>query len=491
MFSMDISAAIVPKEAALQKALAFLSSKDGNAVVETFSVLNKADMYKVVTVDGWCLLSSETGVTPVLAYSLTDDFPSVDNMPDAMKWLFSYYEKTIAYAKEHSEETNLNAWADERNDITSANREVIYLSRLGNVEWGQSGNNNGGDLACERIYNKFCPDFHSVSCYRTIAGCGAVALGQVLWYYQWPYGALIPKEMLNDSGEVSSEQECKIYNWNLMPEAITSSTPMNQVDIIASFLRDCGYAEHMEYGNEVSNTYSTNIRDALKNYFGYTSATHISRISYPISWTNKIKNELRNGRPVIYRGGNNVTGDGHFFILHGFSDNHFNINWGWKGYCNHTLYRLDSLYVIDTHFNDSHHAIINITPTYPSCTPLVIPSAEMWSTNFLVQNGGEISVGNRTVTSGMHGAVLSGESVTLTSGFQIEAGAEVYIGIRDMHCDDDRGEISVDEDMPVIHYAPQKQSTIATSLATKILRDGHILILRGDRTYTITGQMVE
>ena len=89
----------------------------------------------------------------------------------------------------------------------------------------------------------------------------------------------------------------------------------------------------------------------------------------------------------------------------------------------------------------------------------------------------------------MQGVILSGEYVKLNSGFKVNAGADVFIAIKDMHCDDDRGDILEPiEDAPEIHHTPQRQSIIEVSpSATKTLRDGQVLIERNGHTYTITG----
>lgn len=490
LLCINVHANTISKTDALQKAKSFLSAKDNKASVETYSILGKAEMYKVVTDEGWCLLSSEKSVKPVLAYSTIDNFPSDEEMPEGMKWLFSLYEEIIAYAKEHAEEDGgRNIWETDDNQYNSplSNRtETVYLSRLGTVKWGQSANNNSGSANCQKIYNKFCPDFHSVYCNRTIVGCGAVALGQVLWYYQWPYYGLIPLTMLNDQGLVSSEQEYRFYDWELMPDQILNSTSITEVDTLAAFLRDCGYAEHMQYKDSSSTTYVSDIKNALNNNFGYTTAIYLSRNAQPSNWVERMKDEIRNGRPVIYRGGNNSGG--HFFVLHGFSGDYFNINWGWRGSYNGVMCTLDSIYYSQNHhYNLGQYAIINIVPSYsPSCSSLIVPSTDIWSTNFMIQNGGAITIGNRTITSGMHGTIFSGESVTLTNGFKIEEGAEVYIEVKDMHCDDERDNApSLDNNIRNTHHALQKQRVF--SFTRKVLIDGQIYILRGEKVYTLTG----
>ena len=134
--------------------------------------------------------------------------------------------------------------------------------------------------------------------------------------------------------------------------------------------------------------------------------------------------------------------------------------------------------------------VINIQPNYPECSPISIPTSDIWSSNFIVQNGGAITIEDRTIASGMHGTIFSGESVTLANGFKIEEGAEVYIDIRDMHCDDERNfSPSFDSSIRNIRHAPQQQQV--SSSARKILRNNQILILRGEKTYTLTGQQLK
>lgn len=487
LFGVDINAITVSKDEALQKALLFLSCMDKNATIDKYSPFGKADMYKVVSNKGWVLLSSEKCVKPILAYSCIDTFPELNDMPEGMKWLFSYYEDIIAYAKHHASELSMaNAWRDDMGLLYN-NREIYCLSQLGDVKWGQSANNSNDGL-CDKIYNKFCPTFHSVSCNRTIVGCGAVALGQILWYYQWPYWGLIYKNMLNDEGVVSNEMEYKFYDWNLMPSEIISETPDVEAAEIASLLRDCGYAEHMRYGSNESYTYVDNIKDALISSYGYTTVQKQNRTSFSGNWVELMKNEIRNGRPVIYRGGN--SNGGHFFILYGFSGDYFNINWGWRGQYNSTMCSLDALNVAGTNYNTGHYALINIYPIYPICIPMIDFPLHEWDTNFLIQNGGGITIGDRIISSGMQGGIISGAFVKLTSGFKVNMGAEVYIDVKNMHCDDDRITIEI-MDKNEESYMVQTKSLIDTMQATKILRNSQLLILRDGKTYTVTGAEVK
>lgn len=357
----------IAKDVALQKALTFLSCTDRHATIDTFSISGRAFTYKVVTDRGWVLLSTESSITPILAYSTEENFPNIEDMPPGMKWLFSYYEDAISYAKQHQNElASVNVWDVENNHERSmTSMDTVILTRLGQVYWGQDYSND--DFSCDKIYNKFCPSFYPKSCNKNVVGCIAVALGQVLWYYQWPYYATVPSAMLDSLGNVSSQNTNKHYDWSLMPFGIYLWTPANKSDSIASFLKDCGYAIKTNYRYNSSSSNFNNTLYALQHNFDYSTAQAISRSSQPSTWIQLMKNELRNGRPIIYRGDSpNSNGDGHAFVIYGFEENYFLVNWGWNGDGNSVRCTLDNLCPDPwgVGYNDNQWAIINIEPTY-------------------------------------------------------------------------------------------------------------------------------
>lgn len=490
-FCFEIQAQYVSTDTALQVAENFfasrLSSKSKMSMqIHSFGSRKQPTMYAFSLADNWVLIAGDRRMPPILAYSDENggEFPSVEDMPNGMLYMLDWYNEQVENLRDENIDRAYNSqwevYLDTNHQEISSHSIVVgpLLIYDGNENiWKQSGNNNGNDIS--KSYNKFCPPVHTTleSCEHAIVGCVAVATSQVMWYWQWPHAAIVNDDFGN--------KIVRHYDWSLMPFQLTNSSELSQADMIANLLHDVGVAVNMSYGCNGSSAQPDNIPPALRNKFGYNASNLLKRNNYVENiWLHLIKDELNALRPVLY-GGQSAT-EGHRFVIDGYdSDNKFHINYGWGSWGN-GFYSLNNI-----SYNTNQSMVINIHPNYPSCTLLVIPSTEVWNTNFLVQNGGAISVGNRTVTSGMQGAILSGESVTLTSGFQIEAGAEVYIGIKDMHCDDDRGEIFIDEDAPNFHYAPQKEGSITAPSATKILRDGQILILRDGRIYTPTGQEVK
>jgi len=211
-----------------------------------FSITNKAPLYVVQMDEGWVMVSSELATQPILASAPEGTFPDVEDMPDGMRWLFSYYEEALQYARDSLSTNNIDArwnatrsyFEDEfRAELNSRNYPSDSLERMQVVAWGQGRNNN---FSCITTYNKFCPTWYDVSCGRTVVGCGAVALGQILWFWQWPNSAIIPNT-IDTAGNTSDAKHLVRYDWTLMPTTMTSITPIEKVDAVAGLLRDCGY----------------------------------------------------------------------------------------------------------------------------------------------------------------------------------------------------------------------------------------------------------
>lgn len=482
------------------------NSQIDSTYTQTFSITGKAPLYLVQLPEGWVLVASEFVTTPILASAPTGQFPDTINMPDGMKWLLSYYEDALRYTRDSlsiRKDSIINEWEYLYAPTGMNNRNISSLpsnyeiNSIRSFLWNQNGNNGTGVTNCNKVYNKFCPTWHTPSCGHTYVGCTAVAMGIVMRYYKWPHSAIIP-DTIDSLAHISAEKHIVTYNWNNMPGTIYNSTSISKVDEIAGFLRDCGYAAKMKYRSDGSGASFDNAEYAMEHNFHYANVTHRHRNWYVGNWVNKLKTEIAADRPVIYAGYTDSVG-GHTFVLYGYdTDDKFIINWGWADTTvNNGVYTLNPLIPngsneIENYYKDQE-AIWGIMPDYPTCssTEYALTQSEVNENLFEIYKGGAIIASNITIQDGHSGGIFSGESVTLTSGFQINAGAEVYIGIKDMHCDDDRGEITIGEEIPEIHHAPQHQGTIATPSATKILRDGQILIRRDGKTYTIQGQEVK
>ena len=73
------------------------------------------------------------------------------------------------------------------------------------------------------------------------------------------------------------------------------------------------------------------------------------------------KNELDEGRPLIYKGYTEDLGAGHAFVINGYDEDYFHLNWGWSGSYN-GWYLISNLSPGGYNFSTWQGAIINLYP---------------------------------------------------------------------------------------------------------------------------------
>ena len=375
-----------------------------------------------------------------------------------MQWLISYYEEANAFAHD-----NLNKKADaieewdelikgskpnvsnRRNaPARAAKPKECVLERMKLIRWKQYGYNDGStssDPSCPS-YNAFCPTWYTPHCGHTVVGCIAVAMGMVMRYYQWPHAGIIPyhAEPINNYVE---DLHMGTYDWKHMPDELHNTTDINDANMIASLLRDCGYACRLNYGKDL--TGADNLKDAttaLQECFGYSTAQH--KNYFFIGWLTMLKKEIDAGRPVIYAGKSELSVlGGHVFVLYGYKNNLFRVNWGWGDEnLTETYYALDD--IVTFRYTKKQEAIIGIEPNYPECgQDYVLYNTVVSKLPFLpLHCSGVITTSadfygrfdDSHIRSSQFGYIYSGEEVRLKAPFYIDKGANIHIAIRDAHC---------------------------------------------------------
>lgn len=516
-----IGAQSVSKEIATQVALQYMRNDVDNAAPTDFSlfiknnlidtthtimisITRRAPLYLVQLQDGWVLVASEYVTTPVLASSPIGQFPDTADMPDGLKWLLSYYEDAMQYTRDSILDVDNNIrdiWVKAASEnISVETRDVLdipsshEISFIRSCKWNQCANNSGG-VSNGKIYNKYCPTWYQSCAGHTYVGCTGIAMGIFMRYYQWSYSAYIPNT-IDSLGNTSQTTHLVTYNWSNMPKAIYDTTNIVKVNEIAGFLRDCGYSSKMKYGVDGSAASLEDAKYALEHNFHYTNMTLKYRSNYSNSnWINLLKTEIASNRPIIYAGNNTRGETAHSFVIYGYtSQNKFIINWGWGDAANYYLYTLDDLtpHGHGYSFNYQQIAIIGTTPNYPDCSTTYNLLSEITDTHFEIYRAGTIVVPWFPIHSYQSGVIIADEKVRIAPGFKVERGAHVIFDIKDMYCDNRGEEYPSEENVPEYHCAPQQLISMprATTSVKKILRNCQILILRGDKTYTITGQEV-
>lgn len=199
-------------------------------------------------------------------------------------------------------------------------REIV-VNILIHTQWNQGA-----------PYNNLCPMSDGKRC---ITGCVATAMAQIMKYWRWPnhgYGSVTYTDSKGCGQTLSQDLSVNNYNWNNMLDTYTSGNYTTaQSTAVATLMRDCGYAVHMQYSPNVS--YANVDPLVMANYFHYSAAAKERNSSlYPEEmWHEFIRQDLLAQRPVLYSGRNAVDG-GHQFILDGFdASGYYHVNWGWGG----------------------------------------------------------------------------------------------------------------------------------------------------------------
>lgn len=269
---------------------------------------------------GFTIVSGDDRMPEVVGYSAQGTYDP-DHLPANYVGFMKAYQETVeALLKGDAQVSGglaeVRQWRAER----AGSAAVAPL--LDGIKWDQ-----------REPYNNMCPLYEGTN--RSVTGCVATAMAQVMMYYQYPkelkttikayntqtYGIQIP--------EISSGAT---YDWdNMLPDYSKSDYNSAQADAVAKLMYHCGAAVKMDYGP----LSGANVTPAiLATYFGYDAdlMQDLTRTVFTLQqWMTLIDNELKAKRPILYSG--QASDGGHEFVCDG-SDGKglYHINWGWGGY---------------------------------------------------------------------------------------------------------------------------------------------------------------
>ena len=271
----------------------------------TATTASPSDAYYVFNNDagGFVIIAGDDAVTPVLGYTSTGSFDA-ENLPDGLKDLLKSYERQIA------------ALGDNYVANQTATRAAFTGEKLlKTAEWNQMA-----------PFNKYTPNNY-------VTGCVATAGAIVMKHHGYPAkGTGSHSYTLN--GKTLSANFEHTYDWASMP-AKYDGTNDAAFDGVARLMADLGVAVEMNYAKDGSGAYIGNLVTALQKYYGYSKLSHLMAIEDvgAEAWNGRLREEIDANRPVLYAASDPARG-GHAFVIDGYKDESFSVNWGWGGYCN-------------------------------------------------------------------------------------------------------------------------------------------------------------
>lgn len=310
---------------AMQKAKA----SENPQLVKTIDADNEPALYVFNRANdaGYLVLAADDAVeTCVLGYADNGTI-DVQNMPDALAYWLDCLAGEAAYqAKKTQNKSGGIYMANEQN------RQAI--APLCKTKWNQNA-----------PFNNDCPMDGSS---RSVTGCVATAMAQVLKYYNYPdvgrnVASYTWKNSAGTSTKLSFDFAKKPFDWGNMLDVYTESATDVQKAAVANLMYGCGVSVDMGYTSQESGTASLYIPEALITYFKYDkSLVQLQRGYYTAAeWEDMVYNNLANYGPVLWSG----LGDmgGHQFVCDGYDGNgYYHFNWGWGGMSD-GYYKLSSL----------------------------------------------------------------------------------------------------------------------------------------------------
>ena len=279
---------------------------------------------------GWVLVADDDRAMPILGYSKSGEFVT-ENLPSNIEdWLVGISNE-IQYVIDNdivADERTTSQWKELFAGISTEfiNRGEKVVNPLVQTRWNQMP-----------YYNDLCP-YDNQYGERTVTGCVATAMAQVLKYWNYPaVGSGSHSYSTNSYGTLYANFGGTQYDWDNMPNRVTSTN-----NAVATLMYHCGVSVDMSYGVAATGgsgafvisqyTNSENCAEfAYKNYFGYKSTAHgeMKDNIGDSQWKSMLRADLDASRPLVYAGFGN---GGHCFVCDGYDNSDkFHFNWGWDG----------------------------------------------------------------------------------------------------------------------------------------------------------------
>lgn len=279
----------------------------------TATTASSSDAYYVFNNDagGFVIIAGDDAVTPVLGYTSTGSFDA-ENLPDGLKDLLKSYERQIA------------ALGDNYVANRTATRAAFTGEKLLNTAKWNQGN----------PFNKYTPNNY-------VTGCVATAGAIVMKHHGYPAKGTGSHSYTWNGKDLTANFE-HTYDWASMPDKYDGTNDA-AFDGVARLMADLGVAVEMNYAKDGSGSYIGNLVTALQKYYGYSKLSHLMAIEDvgAEAWNGKLREEIDANRPVLYAA-SDPAGGGHAFVIDGYKDESFSVNWGWGGYCD-GFYKIGAL----------------------------------------------------------------------------------------------------------------------------------------------------
>ncbi len=294
--------------------------------------------------NGYIVVTANKKLPPVIAYSFLNNYESIEGKHFLENFLKADLQNRLSYAHLISplviskREALWNLILLEKSTINDK-----YLFE----QWPPEGTTiTGGWLETNWTqnapYNNFCP-MDPVTNQRSIAGCPAVALAQIINYYKTINGAEFGDEddyyhtyagrnyWIDDDFAAIDFPSFPTLNAYLdtVTNCFETQTALKQNEK-ASLNFACGVAAQQVYTSSISGTFGVDQAYEAYQRFGFTEAVLMD--DSDTSLYTKLKQHMMEARPVHLAVVDPAGTMGHNLVIDGYnSDDYYHLNLGWGG----------------------------------------------------------------------------------------------------------------------------------------------------------------
>ena len=208
-------------------------------------------------------------------------------------------------------------------------------------------------------YNKFTPLLGGV---RTLAGCTAIAMAQVMNYWECPRLGQGTHSYLWRGQTLSVDFE-HAYDWGWMLDSYDAGYTLAQANAVGRLLSDVGISIDTYYGTSASSA-EVNRNNALVAFFKYSPDLHfIRRFEFAdwTAWFGAFRGQMDARQPVVLAAVTPDFGQSHCLVVDGYRtspSNQIHVNMGWGE--NYDCYAsVESIYAYGS---EGDWALIDIHP---------------------------------------------------------------------------------------------------------------------------------
>lgn len=298
------------------------------------------------------LLAGHKSCRPVIGYTLPQTVGSspilkdYNKIPEEIRNVLDFYSIQVDTCFKTNQVLPINQeWLSMQNYSQSRTSDIIIVEPLLSSKWGQDTSNCGLD---PKAYNYFVSE-SSNSCTHCYAGCGPVAMAQIMYYWKHP----VLSSLLEDS-----------FDWCNMTDCLNTQSVnyIKERNAVARLIRQCGRAANARYCLSECSTGANmdEMAEALQS-LGYECEFVDRDDCTNCDWIDMIKSDLDNGRPILYSG---LGYGSHAFVCDGYSsEGFFHFNWGWNGEHNDLWFTLDDICPGAFNFSHIQKVVYKIEPS--------------------------------------------------------------------------------------------------------------------------------